>query len=712
MSQFYSEISATAIRFDRSFVSFKVTVKNLSANYASFKVSLTAAGADTNLKDSWYSLDPITSTLIPPGDRTNFNVTILKTPILGMDSIDVEVKVSSVELSDIDFHHLKLHPTSGIERLQLSLPVPSFTIYPRKILMIPIRVTNPNRDRVDIVLRLVGLDPRWLERGSQRRLLVGAGREEETSFTCQPPIVKHTPCGIYPFVIKAYVGNAEWSSTTGTIEILPMGTVFFDVSPMSGCLPSKQSLLPQLNAQSVVYDLEFKNASNVAQKQITVAVEGSNCNTQIVPTSGGVKPGETLNLQLIVNRKRPWFGFEQTSFLKLIPRLQDLRLNTTDPSSQSVELKVQPLLPVWLQLGLGAIAITMILYLLSLLSIAGHSDRVNSVTFDSDLNPILSGSKDGTLRKWEATPDNILCRWWNWQQFCLRHRGILLDTENDNGLDRINVVKLRSDRDLSGKFAFVGFDSGKASKLNILDSQPEETLIISGNNLATDDDSTFNRILDLAIDADFETIFLGRGTKLLQLNHLDNSSRNLIAPSTSIHVLTLSWDRKYIIAGGQRNKIFRIDLVNNEYRELLLHSLFDETADQITGLKVTENNLLVSSDNRGTLNIWNLNRCEAQKCQLLYHSETESGINAIALTKDSDFKYYLATAHTNGTINLWSFREDSNSIKLNLERTLEYSQQITSIDLVYQTKISDSRLLILSGSQDSQVRLNIHEIVR
>ena len=704
MSNIYSEISTPVLHFHNSPVSFEVTVKNLSNNFASFKVDLTAAGADPNIGDSWYSLDPINSTLIPSGDTTKFSVAILNTPILGMDLIHVEVKVSSLELADINFHPLKLRISPGVEQLQVYLPVNSFAIYPRKVLDIPVRVSNPNHHQVDVVLRLVGLDDSWLERGSERRLLIGIGREGEIAFTCQPPIVKHTPCGIYPFTVKAYVNREEWGKATGKIEILPIGTVFFSATPEYNVFPCKNPWLPQFKVEPVTYQLELKNASNIAQNNVAIAVEDSKCDCQVIPASGKVNPGETLNLQLKATKKRHWWGLKRKYPLKITPSLSDLRLNTTDPSSQNVELWVHPLLPLWLQLGLGAIAIILILWLLS---ITGHSDRVDSVTFSSDINPILSGSKDGTVREWKATPDHLFCKWLNWQRFCLQHQEILLDSEQAGNLDRVNVVKLRSDDNASGKFAFLGFDSGKASKLNILTQQ--ETIIL-------DPKDSSNRILDIATSPDFKTIFWGRGTKLLQWNSEENSFQDLIDRNISIHALTLTPDKKSIIAGGQYNKIFLVDLNNKrKYQSLNLHPLINRDSDQITGLKITANNILISTDNRGLMQIWNLHKCHQENCdEPIYSNQGEkaSGINAIALTKYNQEKYYLVTVDTDGKIKVWSFREDSNSVDLKLEKIIKYPESITSIDVIHQKNSSHNRLLILSGSQDNRVRLNIYNITQ
>lgn len=710
MSNISSTISATALRFNNSPVSFEVIVKNLSNDYAAFKIDLTAAGADPNIKDTWYSLDPISSTLIPPGDRTKFKISILAAPVRGIDLINIEVEVASVELPDVNFHNLKLLVSSDRERLKVYLPVESFAIYPRQVLDIPVRVSNPNHYQIDTVLKLVGLDSHWLSKGSERRLLIGASKEAETNFVCQPPIVKHAPCKIYPFTIQATVGDREWGQTRGTIEILPIGTVFFSVTPESNTLSRKISRL-RSPTEPATYQLKLKNASNVDQNRIAITVEDKQCAYRVIPPLGTAKAGKTEHLNLEVSKKLPWWGLKRKYPLKITPSLSDLRLNTTDPSSQNVELRVKPILPLWLQLLLGAIATASILWLLSLFSVASHDDRVNSVTFSSgNINPVLSASNDGTVRQWKATPDNFICRWFKWQRFCLQYQDILLQSENKNSLDEINVIKLRTENNLSGNIAFLGFDSGKVSQLNIQNRSLEVLLGSQGAEIVNDD---FNRILDLFFSPNLQKVFLGQGTKLSELNLENKTKTDLIKSENSIHVLTLSPDRQSIIAGGEFNKIFQIELNSGgKYRELNLHSPQNkEDIDIITGLQFTENNILVSTDNQGSIELWNFNRC-SDTCELIDSNELEidNGISAIALTKDKE-KYYLFTADDGGKIKLWSFANSEDYENINLELITEiaqYPQSIRSIDLVHQ----NNRFLILSGSEDNRVRLNVYKLAK
>ena len=714
MSKISSTISATALSFNNAPVFFEVIVKNSSNDYAAFKISLTAAGADPNIREDWYNLDPISSTLIPPGDKTKFKITILAAPVRGIDLINVEVKVASLNLPDVDFHSLKLLVSPEKERLNIYLPVKSFSIYPRQVLDIPVRVSNLNHNRLDAILELTGLNSDWLERENhQRRLSIGAGKEGETNFTCQPPIVKYAPHGIYSFTIQASVNGREWGQTRGEIKILPIGTVFFSVTPERYLVPRRFPKIRSSEIEPATYELKFKNASNIDRDQITIAVEPRQCVCRVIPPFGTAKAGETAHLRLEVRKKSPWWGLKRKYPLKITPSLRNSHSDTTNPSSQNLELWVQPILPPWLQLGLGALVTGFIIWLLSLVSAPSHSARVNSVTFDSKINPILSASADGTVRQWKASPDNLICQWFRWQRFCLQHQDILLQS-----LDEVNVVKLRTNNDSSsgGKIAFIGFDSGKVSKLN-LQNQTEEVSIDSQDRKTGN--SKFNRILDITFSPDLKTVFLGRGTKLSKLNIDDNSSKDLIDPENSIHVLTLAPDGKSIIAGGWANKIFFVELNDKNQvskpdrreQELILHRAQDEYSDEITGLEFTENNILVTADNRGLIQLWNFNQCEGENCKLLYSNKDkiEGGIGAIALTKYQE-KYYLVTGD-GGKIKLWSFTPNLETVDLEMVAEIaQYPQKIISIDLIHQKTKSHNRFLILSGSEDNQVRLDTFEI--
>ena len=292
------------------------------------------------------------------------------------------------------------------------------------------------------------------------------------------------------------------------------------------------------------------------------------------------------------------------------------------------------------------------------------------------------------------------------------NKNILLYQRKENGdLDWVNVVKLRSDNNLSGEFAFLGFDSGKVSRLNIRTKTEEKPSII-------DNQDSSNRIFDIGVSPDFSTLFLGRGTGLLTLSLYDSDKQQqelIENQKVSIHSLTLTPDNKNIIAGGQYNNIFILELDANEQykpKEINIHPRSDPSADSITGLKYIKDKLVISTDNRGLIKIWNFEQCNQGNCEILYsHKEDkELGINVIALSKYNQNQYYLVTGNAKGQIKLWSLIADSKTIDLNLKKTFTYPASITSIDLIYQKSNSHNRLLILSGSQDHKVRLDAYYI--
>jgi hypothetical protein len=357
---------------------FEVTVLNLSEQFASFKVELQVAGADPNLGDRWYKLDPEVSTKKPPGDKTEFRVTILESPLPGVELINVVVQVSSLEFRDILRHSLRLRIKAGIgpALLQLELPIRHFPVYPRQTAQVLVRARNLNTQSVDAILQLTGVPLNWLIEGAERRVLVGPGQQSEAVFACQSPIATQSTSGNYPFTVTAYAAGQAIGGVSGTIEVLPIGRVLFSCEPQRVWLPERASLWPQRHCPPANYLLQFKNASNL-QQGVAVQIQpqdqkpgsrGQNryaielqpapeqqTASQPLPNQQPpnqqflARPGERLDLNLRVNTRRPWWGLARKRLISALATLTDQRLGNTDPDSQTLELYLRPVLPPWLQ---------------------------------------------------------------------------------------------------------------------------------------------------------------------------------------------------------------------------------------------------------------------------------------------------------------------------------------------------------------------------
>ena len=472
---------------------------------------------------------------------------------------------------------------------------------------------------------------------------------------------------------------------------MPVGTVFYSCNPQQNWLPTKLSWLPQLRTSPSVYQLELKNASNLYQ-DICLDVRGKKIKLQdyqVIPSQVRAKPGETIRLKLQITKPRHWLGLTKKLLLETTPILSDLRLGKTDPSSQSLELLVCPLLPVWLQFLLSFLIITLLLWLFSLLQVQQHTDFVNSVSFGSEANIVLSGSEDNTVRRWRVDLNHPLCRWLGWQQYCLRSQGILIDAQTTNGR-AVNAVRFRSasDRTSNGE-AVIGLEDGTVIRWDV--NQEKQLDII--------DSEESNRVLTLGFTNNLQDIFIGRGTGIERWNPRTNSLDSILQQAYSIHALTLTKDETTLIAGGLYNKIVAIDLNNtDDWKPLNLYPPSSQISDQISGLAIA-NNLLVTADNQGSIQTWDLAQClEQTDCSPITSESKPTGIKALSISQDGQ---YLVSADDNGKIELLSLPTKQR------ETIAEYDRPINTIDLITQ----GTNLLIVSGGQDNRVRLNIYSLL-
>ncbi len=103
-------------------VSFGVSVINCSNQFASFQLEIQAAGAGE--QSNWYHLSPDVSTAKSPGDRTDFQVEILDSPLPDFVGIvNLTVRIFSPQLPEERrlVLRLTLEPSGELNLLRVGL---------------------------------------------------------------------------------------------------------------------------------------------------------------------------------------------------------------------------------------------------------------------------------------------------------------------------------------------------------------------------------------------------------------------------------------------------------------------------------------------------------------------------------------------------------------------------------------------------------------
>ena len=385
--------------------SFEVIVKNDSDVFADFQIDIKAAGENRNQGEKWYRLEPEVSSAKPPGSSTSFQVIIFDTPITGfIGTANLTVRVFSLQLKQERRLLLRLNIGSNNQPsiLALQLPVKQFHVDASNPVDIPVIVSNNSQQSTEVNLSFL-IDERWKIRNYQQRFPLEAGCQQEVIFKCQAPSVNKAASKNYSFKIEATGSNSHPNSVEGNIEIAPFGFVEFDIANPQLIIPLKHQWLPNWKSDKASFELSFKNISNLIQ-QINIQLQGkdaSKCSVEQIPENARLDVGKTNQINLNIKIKRHWVGIRKKLQLEAKAELSDQRQSsTTEPATKTLELKVLPIIPLWLQLTLLAV-IAGIASILSQKDPIMHKASVNSVDFNGVGSIAISGSDDCTLRRWE-----------------------------------------------------------------------------------------------------------------------------------------------------------------------------------------------------------------------------------------------------------------------------------------------------------------------
>lgn len=710
---------------------FEVTVDNDSEQFASFQIEITAAGENRNAQYRWYKLEPEVTAAKPPGSSTIFQVIIFNTPIPGfVGFVPLTIKIFSPELGDERklVLRLKIERDNKPTLLSVELPVREFQVYPRNAVDIPVRVRSLGQQTTNVVLRFVGVDSSWLVGGVERRLSLDPGGQTEVTFQCQPPSVVQSPSQNYAFTIEATSNNGYPANAQGNLEVLPVGFIEFIATEKQQKIPSKSSWFPDWKCDTAAFELLFKNASNLYQ-EINVQLQGRDwrkCNYRMTPETANLNLGETTTVSLEVNTKRPWVGIGKTLLLEAKSELSDQRLGSTDPATQTLELQILPIIPLWLQLAILALLAALLAFFLRPTEVM-HTRSVNSVGFNGTGLSVVSGANDCTLRLWNSETDNLepaKITYKSEAQACGKRQkpqGLLAIADDAVEVSRFMPVE-------NNRVA-VGLDNGVIEIRDVPSGAEINKLQDSQDPKAKGD-----RVFDLAFTNNSLYLFSGYGSGKVRLWSRQATNTNfqpepqvidlqnkLNLSGFQVRALTLSPDDKTLVMSGnfKRFLLWQNPTLPNQQLSLsvqTLEKLDEKTGDKdfIWGLAFAPNassKILATSDSAGFITIWNLDKCQTSKnatppndisetnCPTLDRWQaSKMSVRTLAFNEDGTL---LVSGGDDGRIVLWYLTSEYQMDKAKAaegKTIYRNSKKINSIDL--------KENKIVSGSEDFLVKLH------
>ncbi|MBW4615580.1 MAG: hypothetical protein KME21_20340 [Desmonostoc vinosum HA7617-LM4] len=715
---------------------FEVTVNNDSNQFANFQIEILAAGEIRNPEYRWYKLEPEVAAAKPPGSSTIFQVFIFNTPIPGfVGLVNLTVNIFSPQLGQQRrlLMRLKIEADNTPTHLSVELPVREFQVYPRNCIDIPVRVRNLGQQSTNVVLRFVGVNLSWLVGSAERRLTIDPVSQTEASFQCQPPSVVQAPSQNYPFTVEATSSNGYPASAEGNLEVLPVGFIEFATTQKSQTLPSNGRWLPNWKANTASFDLIFKNASNLNQ-EINVQIQGRDwrkCSFKKSPETANLGSGETTKIVLDAKTKRPWVGIGKTLLLEAKSELSDQRLGSTDPATQTLELRVLPIIPLWLQLAAIALLAALLLWLLNPEAIT-HTRSVNSVRFNGTGLSVVSGSDDCTIRLWRPgnnslEPDErvtypgqpIAC---DRQQ---KPKGLMAITD-----DAVQVLRFTP---VENNRLAVGLDNGVIELRDVPTGAKISELQDSKDPKARGD-----RVFDLAFTSNSLKLFSGYGSGKVRVwsrpsinqdfqpepqQILDIQDR-LSLSGFQVRALTLSPDAKTLAIAGNYKRFMLWQWNQNQPDDksqgLSVQSL--EKLDQRVGIQDfvwalafapnSQEKILATSDSAGYITIWNLNQCQiapnpqqqVKDLNCLPLDRWAASTTSVRTLIFSEDGRTLVSGTDDGRVVVWNLTSE---YKLDKTRAAEgktiykTSKKINSVDLK-----TNQTTTVVSGSEDFQVKLH------
>ncbi len=727
-----TKISTNKLTFQPGGVSFDVTVINNSDDFATFQVELLADVAKPESNSNWYKISPEVCTKKPPGDLTKFSVFISRIPRQGFAGLmTLTVRVFSLELpaSEESRQVVRLViPGEGVPAPQLDLPNKEFNRFPGERFQIPVSIESFNQRSSKVTLRFLGLDSSWFDYGSKKDLKLAPGAKVKEIFECQiPSQLAQAESKSYPFTIEAIALDAPSVKVDGILTVLPQGYIDFKYNNLVNDSIKEDKFWNKLNHYTTKeFSLEFDNQSNLVQS-VTVNIQGANTiqqkpeqladiklepastakksrlpawfkfwnswnnkdnpqnlpNAELFPDTANLQLNGLTKFKLTVGLLRPLFGLARYKLLEVKAVTTDSRVEVRN-DTQNIELKFLPVIPLWLQVSGTFIAILTGFIIAQQLLKQHHIGTVNSVKLNGIATEVFSGANDQTIRRWQVTPSG------------LRSLGVFQNTDK-----AVRVIRYRP---LNNDRIAVGYENGEIQVFDILSGKSS----LPFTNINQKDD----RVFDLAFTKDSRSLFSGHGSGIVwQWNTeeyvpLNRRIKRQIQAGFAVNSLALVGKKEsHLAVAGRFNQLKLWDF--NTDRLFEVNKNLGGKEDYILSLATVTNrpDLLVSSNNQGTIQIWNLDRCltSSQECNLLDEWNIgNQAVHSVALSNDA---CYLAGVGDDGKARLWSLdsagKRSSNQNKAG-KIIRDSSQPLKSVDVV---RIGD-KVLVTTGGNDHQVKIN------
>ena len=695
-----------------------VTVINTTEKFASFQLELIVGELENNAEFEWYSTEPHICAKKPPGDRTQFNVTILKSPIPAYDiSIPVKIKILSPEIENISTEETLILKVSPPEKsLWVDFPIREFTGYPGDRIKVPALIYNWSTNAKDLTLQIAVNSPKkketlksgdWFPQGEQQLLHLDAGNHQEVFFWLVPPKQTQTASCTYQLTLEGNDDQGNSKSTYAAIEIFPFGKIKVACPEYQQEAISTTSRFRRKAQCQGFFSLFFENKSNVEQ-QINLDVKTLNQNTylkSIEPKTLTLETDHAGKMQLSLVSQRHWL-IPKTVSVNVAPSIscpssgETIESISINPSSQPLELKIKPVLPFWIQLlALAGILSIPCFWWLYTLPRARHIAPVNSVSILATGDTMFSGGRDQRLIHWKINrrtqlllPDSRR----------LDFERIVSDNETQQTTSRSIGVIRHLPEDNNNQIA-IGLEDGSVELWNINEASKIRTFSI-GNDGS-------DRVFDIAFTKDTNFLFSGHGSGQVNRwpvkgNPEGKAKSYLYLAGTSISSIAVSEAEDspdLLIAGGQYNRLAVWDYENKKGYNLAykphasskISSLVTGPQSYITSVAAVDidedkGSILVTADSKGLLTIWSLDeirRCAKLNSRGVHLRETKS--------RNADGLSYFSLRANEGILNINS-----------CPGLIVDQWQASELNLpIRDTKISSSGCYIATAGDDGRVML-------